>query len=794
MAGAQELCRNLEAVGLKNNDGNTAKKRVTDILNCLQGILAEVLHMQPLPGEGLERPFRERVKIVLLQGPLGWPGSKLYPGEIYDIYGLDDLNFPVLYVETKSPLIKVLSENDQTRFVEKLVRLGTVEYGALTNGHEWEVYRCTTNEMGKIEVKKFVRFHLKRLANDLRANAVTPSTLEVIKEAFSGLSAVRYLDRDILRILETRSASIRLGPRTKRALETEKYVQSLMRAVLQFTVLFERMFRSYITSSSPVSLFLDRAFNDWCIISGRVPLMEVERLLSDTVDKLHDTDPTQRLSTSSRECKKLSKDLGMTVPPSLLKTLVSTWIVKPSMKTTEKKAVIRAQLLSTVYREYVELFCRQTAHVIVGRILLYRVCEDKQLVERQISGTDLARRIKQRQQHLLTSRSESRLYLEILDEVSRLMETVFYARLYEPNIFDWWRVDPHTRSLDDRQRAEIRRTERNASLVIKEILKELTVFDMGYIDRDIWKDIYQEYLPARERSRLGGFYTPDEMVQLILDLAGYKVDRDDLCNKALLDPACGSGTFLVDAVKRLRLHLENDALSCHAGIRNLDEYDRAKRTIEIIRERIYGFDIHPFAVFLAEMNILLQLVDLLILVRNKYGSFSLPRLHIHRTDSLRQKEDQLDLKLRHFRNRFHRAESFVRETDEATAAKARRFDFVVGNPPWGGVLRGKLSPLFDREAKRYFKHVAKYRSATGKYDIYVLFMERGLHWLPKGGILGLITQNRWRTQQYGEGAKGVLRDLSRPLFLLDLGNIGKVIFPGRTNYPMVSIWEKREDE
>jgi hypothetical protein len=117
-----------------------------------------------------------------------------------------------------------------------------------------------------------------------------------------------------------------------------------------------------------------------------------------------------------------------------------------------------------------------------------------------------------------------------------------------------------------------------------------------------------------------------------------------------------------------------------------------------------------------------------------------------------------------------------------------KFQFVVGNQPWSGVQRGELSPLFDEATKSLYKR--QYESSTDKYDIYVLFLERGIRWLDDSGKIGFITQNRYLRRKYGRGIRGFIKKNCVADYIMDLGHVGKVIFPGRTNYPAVSVFEK----
>ncbi|MBL6463523.1 MAG: N-6 DNA methylase [Senegalimassilia sp.] len=101
--------------------------------------------------------------------------------------------------------------------------------------------------------------------------------------------------------------------------------------------------------------------------------------------------------------------------------------------------------------------------------------------------------------------------------------------------------------------------------------------------RDLFKGLYMEFTPAAMRHALGEYYTPDWLASHVVDVAGW--DEDE----SLLDPTCGSGTFLLEGLRR-RL----DGASANATAREL-------------LEGIYGFDLNPLAVLTAKASIVVFL-------------------------------------------------------------------------------------------------------------------------------------------------------------------------------------------
>ncbi|MBL1214687.1 MAG: N-6 DNA methylase [Ignavibacteriae bacterium] len=118
--------------------------------------------------------------------------------------------------------------------------------------------------------------------------------------------------------------------------------------------------------------------------------------------------------------------------------------------------------------------------------------------------------------------------------------------------------------------------------VFRLIAQEISTFDFNDVDEDILKGVYQELIDLDTRHALGEYYTPDWLCERILN--EYELKKGN----RILDPACGSGSFLIAAVHRLR--------KLNPGI-----------TVEDINSCIYGIDIHPLSVQIAKTNMLLAL-------------------------------------------------------------------------------------------------------------------------------------------------------------------------------------------
>ncbi len=140
--------------------------------------------------------------------------------------------------------------------------------------------------------------------------------------------------------------------------------------------------------------------------------------------------------------------------------------------------------------------------------------------------------------------------------------------------------------------------------VARQMIQKLDDYNPGTFSedpaqsRDLLKKLYQQLFPKSVRHDLGEYYTPDWLADHVLNELGYEGDPD----KRLLDPACGSGTFLVMAINRIRRWYDANREKC-----SYDEGELLKR----ILANVVGFDLNPLAVMAARTNYLVAIKDLI---------------------------------------------------------------------------------------------------------------------------------------------------------------------------------------
>jgi hypothetical protein len=359
--------------------------------------------------------------------------------------------------------------------------------------------------------------------------------------------------------------------------------------------------------------------------------------------------------------------------------------------------------------------------------------------------------------------------------------------LYRLSLYDWWVIESTAREvLSMHEYRQYLQSYREVSRAIKSVLHQLNVYDFRDVESDIWREVYQHYMPKGERLRLGGFYTDDELAALLLELVGY-------AGEELLDPACGSGTFLVEAVPFVRRRVEQQ-------IRTRSRSARAKEILEVVSSSIKGIDIHPFAVFLSRMNLFFITLDLFQSIRNMDPQYTY-RFPVYEADYLERPmaERPPQLRMSLFMQN-SRAKEAMEQRTQADAIKAHPVKIVVGNPPWGGVLRpGRpLAKGIAGGGTKSRSYASEYASARGKYDIYVLFLERGLEQIEVDGTLAFVTQNRYLSRDYAKAIRKLLVQKSESearsvRLIVDLGEVGGIFFfPEQTNYPCLTIVQKSD--
>jgi len=369
---------------------------------------------------------------------------------------------------------------------------------------------------------------------------------------------------------------------------------------------------------------------------------------------------------------------------------------------------------------------------------------------------------------------------------------------------------------------------------LKDIFKHLYYPDSPYefsvLGADILGSVYERFLgkvirltaghhakieEKPEVKKAGGvFYTPTYIVQYIVQHTVGKLLEGKTPKEAeklrILDPACGSGSFLIGAYQYLldwhRDWYVNDGADKHAkgknpklhqgrgGIWRLTTAERKR----ILVNNIYGVDIDSQAVEVTKLSLLLKVLEgetqlemfhervLPDLGRNIKCGNSLIGTEFYHSQLI--PFDDAD---RSRINAFDWHEEFPEVFKPSPSGRGQDeggFDAVIGNPPY---IRIQVMKEWAPQEVEYYK--TQYLAASkGNYDIYVVFVEKGLSLLNKSGRLGFILPHKFFNAQYGEPLRLLI---SQGKHLSEIVHFGdQQVFDGATTYTCLLLLEQRPAE
>jgi len=318
---------------------------------------------------------------------------------------------------------------------------------------------------------------------------------------------------------------------------------------------------------------------------------------------------------------------------------------------------------------------------------------------------------------------------------------------------------------------------------LKEIFKNLYYPDSPYefsvLPADILGQVYEQFLgkvirltagnravveDKPEVKKAGGvFYTPTYIVDYIVrNTVGKLVEGKtpkQAENLKILDPACGSGSFLIGAYQYLLdWHLawygandpEKHARGKNPKIYLVNNTSWRLATAErkrILLSNIHGVDIDAQAVEVTKLSLLLKVLEgesdqTLASQFKLFHERALPNLdsNIKCGNSL-VGPDFYDGNLDLGEDERRRVNVFDWEAEFPGVFTVGGFDAVIGNPPY--VRQESLAEL-----KPYLQ--AHYATSHGVADLYVYFIEKGVSLLKQGGVYGVIVANKWMRAGYGE--------------------------------------------
>ena len=398
-----------------------------------------------------------------------------------------------------------------------------------------------------------------------------------------------------------------------------------------------------------------------------------------------------------------------------------------------------------------------------------------------------------------------------IEPYGSLKHTLNHGEFYA-NLFDVFHKadEKYNSGLFDLKKDRISKSLIIENKVIKTIINELYYpecpYEFSVLPVEILGSVYEQFLgkiiritPAHhakieekpEVKKAGGvYYTPQYIVDYIIkNTVGKLIEGKtpaEISPLKVVDPACGSGSFLIGAFQYLLDYHKNyysNSGKPSKGNRNSPMTpDGQLSTAEkkrILLNNIYGVDIDNNAVEVTKLSLLLKCMEgeTEASINQQFRLFNeriLPTLddNIKSGNSLISTDyydNQLDFGEEKKIKPFNWKNSFPE------VFKQGGFDVVVGNPPY---VRQELISA----QKDYLQ--GHYQVFQGMADLYSYFIERSMKLLNPNGVYGVIVANKWMRANYGEPLRRFLK--AHTLYeIIDFGDLP--VFETATTYPCIII-------
>lgn len=383
---------------------------------------------------------------------------------------------------------------------------------------------------------------------------------------------------------------------------------------------------------------------------------------------------------------------------------------------------------------------------LLDRLIFLRVAEDRGIEEPILK--QLIRDYKN------TSAGKKHLYESMISKF-RELDDIYNSGLFSPHPFEKWEEYSGA-------------TEKAIHILYGK--SGYYEYDFKYIPSDVLGQVYENYLghllsksrkgltldvSAKKRKEQGIYYTPSYIEDYIVEQALKPVlDKcrsiPELKAIKVLDPSCGSGSFLIKAMEMIEKKYVEFGARKGEGIR-----------LQVVLDNIYGVDLDEKAVEIARLNLVINSLE---------TRMKLPGLekHIKNGNSLISGTDD-ELK-KYFGKNYRDKKPFNWEEEfpEVFNRPNPGFDVIIGNPPWVTTRHSELG----EDLVSFLKN--RYKSAEGfKLNLFPMFVELSLMLVRKEGVSSLIIPNRLLdTPSY----VGIRKDIVTNMTILDIQNLPKGAF------------------
>lgn len=423
-----------------------------------------------------------------------------------------------------------------------------------------------------------------------------------------------------------------------------------------------------------------------------------------------------------------------------------------------------------------EKFIHRSAYTLLNKFLFIRICEDKGFMlndEDTVMGVEVNRNAGkklsivglQKWSELITNYSLSELIRFSFKDMSRSYNNL---PLYKEDKYDW--LIPNQNEiemvlLDSKKSGEI--PYYDFEILLRRIIETLDVSNYNFDESSdtVLGDVYEKFMDRETRKALGQFYTPEYVIDYILENTVKKANVVKNPFIKVFDPSCGSGHFLImayDLLKEkfieslpvLRDIFKDNKYEVKVGDSRYYVYGSEYWTekylhYHLLKHCIYGADIDGFALQLTTINLLLKDLD----------NVFIDELNIIECDSLikwekdynwqnvkeQLREEELLFNVQ-YRDISGNSREEIITIDQAHELIKRaeiwnqRYEYIIGNPPWIS-LSGKHEQSIDFELLQYY--IDSHGGNTYMPNLYEFFIRRLLEKVTEDGMFSFVIPDRF---------------------------------------------------
>jgi len=271
--------------------------------------------------------------------------------------------------------------------------------------------------------------------------------------------------------------------------------------------------------------------------------------------------------------------------------------------------------------------------------------------------------------------------------------------------------------------------------IVYSVVEHLQSINFNKTDLDTKGVAFERFMEDFFRGKMGQFFTPRELIRFSVKMLNPQT------NEILLDPACGSGGFLLNAMDLVREEAERE---------NDDPTDAYRVWHDFAKENLYGIDINDQIARVCKMNMILH---------------DDGHTNVISVDSLMDIDEI---------NRTHR--KFTKDT----------FDLILTNPPFGAIVRKTEKP-----------YLPKYAMGKGKNNqkTEILFVERCLEFLRPGtGRMGIVLPDGILTNSSLQYVRDFIMERTQILAVVSLPQFAFTHFGAGVKSSLVFLRKKAEGE